>query len=60
MQQKMTPKIKDARECLRKYRENLTRQQCRTLMGQIKAGDINGAMNGLDRLLARKKEASTK
>ena len=53
MMRKMTPEIKDARECLLKYREHLTRQQCRTLMGQIKAGDINGAMNGLDKILSR-------
>ena len=53
MLQRTNYEIKDALECVRKYREHLTRQQCRTLMGQIKAGDINGAMNGLDKILSR-------
>lgn len=44
---------RDAYECLRKYRRHLTRQQVRTLVGQIKAGDINAAMNGLDKILTR-------
>lgn len=43
----------DARECLKKYRMFLTRQQLKTLMGQVKAGDIDGAMNGLDKILTR-------
>jgi hypothetical protein len=29
----------------------LTRQQVKTLRGQVKAGDVEGAMRGLDRLL---------
>lgn len=40
--------------CIRKYRDHLTRQQVRTLVGQIKAGDVDGAMNGLSRILTRK------
>lgn len=45
--------VKDAYECLRKYRHYLTRQQLRTLVGQIKSGDVDAAMNGLDKLLTR-------
>ena len=40
--------------CIRKYRAHLTRQQVRTLVWQIKAGDVDGAMNGLSRILTRK------
>ena len=45
---------------LRSCKPRLTRQQYRTLRGQVFAGDSTGAMKGLDRLLARKKEAGTK
>ena len=38
---------------LYKHRDNLTRQQIRTLKGQIKAGDVDGAMQGLKKLLKR-------
>lgn len=48
------PMNKDAYAVLRKYRAYLTRQQVRTLVGQIKAGDVDGAMNGLSRILTRK------
>lgn len=34
-------------------RNRLTLQQLRTMMGQINAGDITGAMKGLERLMAR-------
>ncbi len=50
----MTRAVFDAYICLRKYRGYLTRQQIRTLAGQIKAGDANGAMNGLSKILERK------
>ena len=36
---------------LSKERYKITQQQYRTLRGQIFAGDIAGAMRGLDRLL---------
>lgn len=39
---------------LRKYKKQLNRQQAQTIGGQIKAGDIYGAMKGLSRLLDRK------
>lgn len=45
---------------LRSCKPRLTRQQYRTLRGQVFAGDSTGAMKGLDRLLARQKEAGTK
>lgn len=44
-------------ECQR-YR--LTRQQMRTLKGQIFAGDADGAMRGLERILAQAHSASGK
>lgn len=39
------------RECVR--RGELTRQQGRTLMGQAKHGDMEGALRGLRRLYER-------
>lgn len=45
---------RDAYECLRKYGKRISRQERNTLKGQIKAGDINGAMNGLDKILTRR------
>ena len=35
------------------FREKLTKQQYKTLKGQIIAGDIDGAMRGLQKLLGR-------
>mgnify|MGYP006361747173 CR=1 FL=1 len=48
------PMNKDAYAVLRQYRVYLTRQQVRTLVGQIKAGNADGAMNGLSKILERK------
>ena len=45
-----TPK---AFHLLRMSRKKLNRQQYKTLCGQINAGDINGAMKGLEKLLKR-------
>lgn len=40
---------------LRKLKDHgLTRQQIKTLRGQAMAGDIDGAIKGLERLLGRK------
>ena len=33
------------------YRDRLTRQQFNTLKGQVRAGDVDGAMRGLNKLL---------
>lgn len=55
MIQRLDYATRDAYECLRKYRRHLSRQQIKTLVGQIKAGDVNGAMNGLDKILTRLK-----
>ena len=41
---------------LKKYRKFLTKQQYKTIKGQITAGDLMGANKGLKRLLNRKKE----
>lgn len=35
------------------FREKLTKQQYKTLKGQIIAGDIDGAMKGLRKILGR-------
>ena len=44
---------KEARKTLGEYRRQLTRQQVRTLAGQIKAGYPDAAMNGLAKILNR-------
>ena len=38
---------------LRLSRKKLTRQQHKTLCGQIRAGDVTGAVKGLEKLLKR-------
>lgn len=43
--------IKSALERLRSVRHRLTRQQLKTLRGQILAGDADGAMKGITRIL---------
>lgn len=43
----------EAYRTLKEYRGRLSRQQVRTLVGQIKSGDPNGAMNGLAKILDR-------
>jgi len=47
---------KDARQAyktLRKYKEYMTRQQLKTLAGQIKSGSVDAAMKGLTKIVAR-------
>ena len=44
---------KEAVNNLRKYKEVLTRQQYRTILGQIKHGDRDEAMKGLNRLIKK-------
>lgn len=46
-----------ALRALREYRGTLTRQELRTLAGQIKAGYAEDALRGLARIMARKAEA---
>ena len=48
-----THDMKDAYQCIQFYRRHLTRQQIKTLVGQIKSGNVNGAMNGLDKILQK-------
>lgn len=38
---------------LRLSRKKLTRQQHKTLCGQVNAGDVTGAMKGLEKILKR-------
>ena len=46
--------VADAYALLKEYRHLLTRQQVKTLAGQIKHGKPNEAMNGLAKILNRK------
>ena len=39
---------------LKKHKNQLTKQQYRTIKGQLIAGDITGAMKGLKRVLNKK------
>ena len=41
---------------LRNTKHRLTRQQYRTLRGQVLAGDVDGAMKGLRNILQRRAE----
>lgn len=45
--------MKLAMMLIRENKNNLTPQQMRTLKGQCRAGDIDGAMKGLHRILRR-------
>lgn len=38
---------------LKRHRSQLTKQQAKTLAGQVKAGQIMAAMKGLNKILAR-------
>ena len=49
----MTNEQLKARLLLKKNRSFLTHQQMKTLNGLIKAGDVQGAMNGLHSIMAR-------
>ena len=42
-----------ARKLLKKHQQYLTSQQFKTLNGLIKAGNIEGALNGLHTIMAR-------
>jgi len=46
--------MKELKEQLRYYRHIINKQQLRTLQGQMKAGDIEGAKRGLQKILGRK------
>lgn len=41
---------------LKKYRNQITRQQVRTLAGQIKSGQIEAAMKGIDKIIKKRGE----
>ena len=45
--------MKLAMMLIRENKNNLTTQQARTLKGQCRAGDIDGAIKGLHRILRR-------
>ena len=45
--------MKLAMMLIRQNKNNLTAQQARTLKGQCRAGDIDGALKGLHRILRR-------
>lgn len=46
----MNKRTREAYALLRKHQRNLSRQQIRTLKGQIRAGDTEGAMRGIKRI----------
>ena len=46
---------REAERRLHLCRMCLTRQQTRTIMGQIKKGNVEAAMRGLDGILARER-----
>lgn len=50
----MTQAQLTAKKLLQKNKSYLTHQQIRTLNGQIKSGDVSGALNGLHTILARR------
>lgn len=43
---------------LKGSRKNITKQQYRTIKGQLIAGDIDGARKGLNRLLNKQKSGT--
>ena len=43
---------------LKNHRKQLTAQEYRTLCGQVLAGDVDGAMRGLKKLLRKKARLS--
>ena len=43
-------------QLIEKNKDKLTRQQYKTLKGQCKAGDIEGAIKGFYRLMRRKEK----
>lgn len=45
--------VSAAMMALKQGRKYMTRQQIRTIKGQILSGNIIGAMKGLDKILAR-------
>lgn len=45
--------VSAAMMALKQGRKYMTRQQIRTVKGQIMSGNISGAMRGLDKILAR-------
>ena len=46
--------VQQAFKELKKHKNQLTKQQYRTIKGQLIAGDITGGMKGLKRLLNKK------
>lgn len=51
-----TEKLQGALGYLKKNKAVLTKQQYRTTKGQILAGDVAGAIRGIDRLLERNRK----
>lgn len=45
--------IRKIRRFLRDNREFMTRQQLKTIDGQIKSGDLQGALKGIEKILKR-------
>lgn len=50
--------IDDAMRVLYQHKARLTVQELKTLHGQVRAGDTEAAMRGLDKILRRRKAKS--
>lgn len=50
----MTSEQAQAYKHIKQYFKYLSRQEYRTLVGQIKANNVLGAMKGLDKVLSKK------
>lgn len=48
--------MNDTLALLRTYRKDLTKQQIKTLKGQVLAGDETGALKGLVNIITKKKQ----
>ena len=53
--EKVTSETTATLKLIKAHRARLTRQQYSTLKGQVMAGDSDGAMRGLDKILRRAK-----
>lgn len=47
----------EATNLLETHKPHLTKQQYRTIRGQLRAGDVEGAMKGLQKLIGKKVSA---
>lgn len=46
-------RVEEARELLRVVKKHISSQRVRTIKGQMKAGDYDGAIRGMKRIIRR-------